>query len=298
MPPRIKEQLLRAEEEVELAQTMRRGKRATEWLARIEKEGPGATLEVDEELFTRADLEQMIQSGNDARWKFAQANQLLVEWAVRSPFRREIESMGVPTTKESLKEIAHDIYLDEKDGLLRAIDDFDPNLGYKFSTFAMSRLRRGCQQQIIARLPIDIGMYGYRELRQLRRSYHDPDYKHPRGDRSGFSNAIRSLGSRVFSSLNDDWTDSEGGRQSREELVGDPMSTVAVDAIDDHMTWESALDELNPEQRFIVVRGFGLDGEAPRSTRHLAQDLGIGVSTVRSHQQQAFAIIKPYLTYL
>jgi RNA polymerase primary sigma factor len=105
--------LLTIEEEVELARRWQRGRQAEQRLARNghdQKE--------------RARLRRQIKTGYAAREHLIMANTRLVV-SVAKKYRGQ----GVPF---------HDLIQEGNLGLMRAVDKFDPGLGYKLSTYATS----------------------------------------------------------------------------------------------------------------------------------------------------------------
>jgi len=103
--------LLTAEQEVDLAQRMERGKAAEERL-RAEQE----TLDAE----TRRSLEALVQDGREARRILIESNYRLV-----ISIARRYEGRGVPLL---------DLIQEGNIGLMRAVEKFDYHLGYKFST--------------------------------------------------------------------------------------------------------------------------------------------------------------------
>nr|WP_290668506.1 sigma-70 family RNA polymerase sigma factor [Ardenticatena sp.] len=117
--------LLTAEQEVDLAQRMERGKIAEERL-RAEKE------RLDAE--TRRKLEALVQDGREARRMLIESNYRLV-----ISIAKRYEGRGVPLL---------DLIQEGNIGLMRAVEKFDYHLGYKFSTYATWWIRQAITRAI------------------------------------------------------------------------------------------------------------------------------------------------------
>jgi len=116
--------LLTTEEEVELAQLVQRGNAASE---RLEQE----EVPADE----RAILEEQVRAGQRARQQLAQANlRLVVSEAKRYAGRGGMSLL--------------DLIQEGNLGLLRAVEKFDPSLGFKFSTYATYWIRQSVSRAI------------------------------------------------------------------------------------------------------------------------------------------------------
>lgn len=116
--------LLTAEEEVELADLIQKGKEAEERLASGE--------EMDEA--TRAKLEEAVRCGLAAQQKLTQANLRLVVSVAKRYIGRGMSFL--------------DLIQEGNIGLLRAVQKFDHNLGFKFSTYATWWIRQAISRAI------------------------------------------------------------------------------------------------------------------------------------------------------
>ncbi|MDH7485221.1 MAG: sigma-70 family RNA polymerase sigma factor [Anaerolineae bacterium] len=116
--------LLSAEEELELARLIQQGNAAKERLGQGE-------VPADE----RAMLEEQVQAGQRARQQLTQANlRLVVSEAKRYAGRGGMSLL--------------DLIQEGNLGLLRAVEKFDPSLGFKFSTYATYWIRQSVSRAI------------------------------------------------------------------------------------------------------------------------------------------------------
>ena len=109
--------LLTMEEEVKLARQWQRGRQAEQ---RLSRNGHDAK--------ERARLRREIKAGYAAREHLIMANTRLV-----ISVAKKYQGQGVPF---------HDLIQEGNLGLMRAVDKFDPSLGYKFSTYATWWIRQ------------------------------------------------------------------------------------------------------------------------------------------------------------
>ncbi len=115
--------LLKPEEEIELGKRIQAAKKAKEALE----------AGVDDPQ-RRAELERIIQDGEEAKRKLAQANLRLVVSVAKRYLGRGMSFL--------------DLIQEGNLGLLRAVEKFDPTLGFKFSTYATWWIRQAISRAI------------------------------------------------------------------------------------------------------------------------------------------------------
>jgi RNA polymerase primary sigma factor len=148
--------LLTVEEEVELARRWQRGRQAEQRLARN-----------GHDVKEQARLRREIKAGCAAREHLIMANTRLVI-SVAKKYRGQ----GVPF---------HDLIQEGNLGLMRAVDKFDPGLGYKFSTYATWWIRQAVTRALAdqgrtIRLPVHMGEW----IRKLNRTAYLMEQDHGR----------------------------------------------------------------------------------------------------------------------
>jgi RNA polymerase primary sigma factor len=138
--------LLTMEEEVKLARQWQRGRQAEQ---RLSRNGHDAK--------ERGRLRREIKAGYAAREHLIMANTRLV-----ISVAKKYQGQGVPF---------HDLIQEGNLGLMRAVDKFDPGLGYKFSTYATWWIRQAVTRALAdqgrtIRLPVHMG----ESIRKLSRT--------------------------------------------------------------------------------------------------------------------------------
>ena len=264
--------------EAELGKRIQRGRAAAERLARPGPPPPG-----------RDRLEAEVADGRVAAERFAHANLRLVVSVAR-----RYAASGVPVA---------DLVQEGNLGLLRAVERFEWERGFKFSTYAAWWIRQAITRGIAEsartiRLPVHL----HDQVSRIRRARLDLEADLGRPPTCAEVAAVTGDSpSEVAASL--DWDRDvrsldEPVRAEADlllaDLVADPRSTTedsAIEALQAEVV-DDLLRPLDPRERRILRLRFGVDRGEPRTVPEVAAELGLSKERIRQLELRAFCKLR------
>ncbi len=199
-------------------------------------------------------------------------------------------------------------------GLMHAIGKFEPERGFRFSTYASWWIRQSIERAImhqarLVRLPVHV----VRELNQVLKARRALEARMPDGTESERQVRVEDVAAalgRPVQEVTDllrfaeqpasldaplDRNPADGGSESLLDSVADdgasdPMSLTLSNEVDRLL--EHGLDELNDREREVLAGRYGLRDREPETLEVLAERLGLTRERIRQIQQEALLKLK------
>ena len=188
-----------------------------------------------------------------------------------------------------------DIFQAGFEGLYRALDRYDPYLGYEFSTYATSWVRQAITRTIgneerTIRIPIHaleaLGKMEASGEDLFWRLGHTPLAAEVAEDAGLAVEQVENLGraAEVVSQLSDEILE---GLEDPEDALGEVESTVANAAVR-----EILRNALTERERGVIERRFGFGDNEPQTLEEVGQEFGVTRERIRQIQAKALRKIQ------
>jgi RNA polymerase nonessential primary-like sigma factor len=203
-------------------------------------------------------------------------------------------------------------------GLMHAIDKFEPERGFRFSTYATWWIRQAVERAVmnqgrVIRLPVHVVRELQQVLRARRTLENDPVFMASRGNRDGEGVRVEDVAALLGREVHEvaqllamaetpKSLDASLERSDDEHTLGDMMADeMALDPTGVTQNHEverllnSWIDALSQREKEVLEGRFGLHDREPETLEVLSDRLGLTRERVRQIQNEALLKLKRHM---
>ncbi|CAG0965598.1 partial RNA polymerase sigma factor SigA, partial [Anaerolineae bacterium] len=271
------EPLLTADEEIELAKRIERGKELAEKLEALGR----YSFDPDK----LAEMDSLIFDGQSAREHLGRANTRLVV-----SIAKRYMGQGLPFP---------DLIQEGNVGLMRAVDKYDYKRGNRFSTYATWWIRQAITRALAQKTrTIRIPLHMTERIRQMYRTAQTLEQKlgrRPSPEEIAIemgmpAENVRSMMDASQHAIALERPVGDDGDSEFGDFIEDQDTPSPVESATQHLlqeTIEEVLSELTPRQSHILRLRFGLGGGEPHTLEEIANKFGLSRERIRQLEKEA-----------
>ncbi len=237
--------------------------------------------------------EEEIDLSNRAKQGDRRARQKLIEKNLRLvvSVAKKYRGYGLPF---------EDLIQEGNIGLMKAVEKFDPDKGYRFSTYATWWIRQAVQRAVADKgRTIRVPVHMTEKIRKVSRTFNElsaelerePSEEEVAGRLGWTVEDVQEVKSAMPDAtsldkpVGNDEDSSELGSFVEDEEASDTPGTVMREM--ETVQLKEAIERLPERARYVLVRRYGLDNQDAATLADLSRELGISRERVRQIQLEA-----------